>query len=618
MIATTQPVVIGVDGGGTTTRAVVLGLDGTRRGAGRAGPANLQQAGGASVRANLLAACDAALQAAGANRGAVLAVTLGLAGSDRLRDRDTLDTLLAGVFAQARLTVVNDAVAALVGGLGQRYGLVAIAGTGMLVYGEIASGATARAGGWGYALDPGSGYSLGLAALRAVAQAADGLQATSLTRPVLGALGLREPGELVAWLHAPERAVAEVAALAPLLLRAADEADLAATECVVQAADAVCAAIGAVAAKLAPNGDVLPLVFAGSTLTAGGLYPALLGQAVQARVRGVRLVAARYEAVMGAALLALEAAGHALLAEPAPTPLPLPLGAWPTEWANVLTRNLDQRSTRTLVELMHVEDARAVAALRPCLGAIAAAADAIAARLRGGGRLIYLGAGTSGRLAVIDAAECRPTFDAAPGQVVGVLAGGPAALTESVEGVEDSEAAAEAALRALDVSARDAVVGVSASGRTRFALGALRLAQRRGALTVALVANAPSALDEHAAYVIAPITGPEAVAGSTRLKAGTAHKLALNMLSTATFVRLGRVYDNLMISVAASNAKLRGRRERVVAQAAGVEPAQAQAALAACAGEVKTAVVCLRRGCSPGEARARLAAAQGDLRAVLG
>jgi N-acetylmuramic acid 6-phosphate etherase len=488
----------------------------------------------------------------------------------------------------------------------------------MIVYGETASGATARAGGWGYALDPGSGYSLGLAALRAVAQAADGVQATVLTEPVLAALGLREPAEVVAWLHAPDRAVAEVAALAPLMLQAAAEADLAATESVVQAADAVCAAVGAVAGKLAREGEVLPLVFAGSLLAPGSLYAALLAQAVQARVRGVRLVAARDEPATGAALLALAGVGQTLPPPPAPEPLPLPLGAWPTEWANVLTRDLDQRSTRTLVELMHVEDARAVAALRPCLGVIAAAAAAIAARLRGGGRLIYLGAGTSGRLAVIDAAECPPTFGAAPGQVVGVLAGGPAALTESVEGMEDSEAAGEAALSALDVAARDVVVGVSASGRTPYALGALRLAHRRGALTVALVANAPSALDEHAAYVIAPLTGPEVVAGSTRLKAGTAHKLALNMLSTATFVRLGRVYDNLMVDVAASNAKLRGRRERVVAQAAGVAPAQAQAALAACAGEVKAAVVLLRRGCSPEEARTRLAAAQGDLRAALG
>ncbi|HKO04596.1 MAG TPA: N-acetylmuramic acid 6-phosphate etherase, partial [Candidatus Acidoferrales bacterium] len=233
-------------------------------------------------------------------------------------------------------------------------------------------------------------------------------------------------------------------------------------------------------------------------------------------------------------------------------------------------------------------------------------------------RLIYIGAGTSGRLAALDAAECPPTFGVAPEMVLALIAGGPRALTGAVEGAEDDAAAGGRDLRRARCSKRDVVVGMSASGRTPYVLGALGYARRAGARTVAVTCNRVTPVGRAADISIVAETGPEAIAGSTRLKAGTAQKLILNMLSTATMIRLGRVYDNWMVGVAQTNRKLRARALGILREASGAREAKARRALAAAQGDLRVALVMLKRRLSRREAQFAIAAAGGDLRRALG
>lgn len=279
--------------------------------------------------------------------------------------------------------------------------------------------------------------------------------------------------------------------------------------------------------------------------------------------------------------------------------------------------DLDLRPIAELVRLLVDGQAaaqQAAAAAVPQLGRVA---EAVAERMAGGGRLIYVGAGTSGRLAVLDAAECVPTFNTPAGQVVALLAGGEAAFVNAVEGAEDDAEAGAAALEELGLRADDAVIGIAASGRTPYAVGAVSHARRLGAYTAAIVNNPGSPLADAAQDAVVLATGPEVVAGSTRLAAGTAQKIALNTLSTAVMVRLGKTYGPYMVDVRASNAKLRRRALRIVCGITGVDEAVALPVLTASGGQVKTAVVALLAGCDVTEARRRLDVAGGRIRAAL-
>ena len=289
-----------------------------------------------------------------------------------------------------------------------------------------------------------------------------------------------------------------------------------------------------------------------------------------------------------------------------------------TEKRNPRSRGLDLKSTAQVLRILNHEDAQVARAVRRALPQIARAVKRIVDALAHGGRLIYVGAGTSGRLGALDAAECPPTFGIKRGIVVGVIAGGRRALTEAVEGAEDSYAAGARDLAARKLSARDVVVGLAASGGTPYVLGALQFAQRRRATTVCVTCNAGSPLARLADIPIVIATGPEALAGSTRLKAGTAQKLVLNMLSTAAMVRLGHVYDNWMIDVAQTNRKLRRRAAGILEAAAGATPAQARQALAAASDDLRLALVMLKTDANATDARRRLKSASGNLRRALG
>ncbi|MER6750735.1 N-acetylmuramic acid 6-phosphate etherase [Streptomyces fungicidicus] len=279
--------------------------------------------------------------------------------------------------------------------------------------------------------------------------------------------------------------------------------------------------------------------------------------------------------------------------------------------------DVDRLPTLEIARLMNGEDGSVAAAVAEQLPGIAAAVDAVAARMARGGRLIYAGAGTAGRLGVLDASECPPTFNTDPEQVVGLIAGGPAALVTSVEGAEDSRELAESDLAALTPTPDDTVVGVSASGRTPYAIGAVEYARARGALTVGLACNRGSALAAAAEHGIEVVAGPEFLTGSTRLKAGTAQKLVLNMLSTITMIRLGKTYGNLMVDVRASNEKLRARSRRIVAQVTGARDDVVESALAATDGEVKHAILVILADVDAPTAARLLAESAGHLRAAL-
>ena len=279
--------------------------------------------------------------------------------------------------------------------------------------------------------------------------------------------------------------------------------------------------------------------------------------------------------------------------------------------------DLDLRPTLDLIHVINDEDAGVPTAVRRAAGALAAAIDGIVARLEAGRRLIYVGAGSSGRLAAVDAAECGPTFGIAPEQVIAIVAGGTTALAVAQEAAEDDEAGGARDLTDAAVGERDAVILLSASGSTPYVLGAARAARAAGALTVALVCATESDLAELADHEVAAVVGPEVISGSTRMKAGTAQKLLLNTISTVTMVRLGKTYGNLMVDLVASNAKLRKRARSAVVIATGAEEADVDVALEAADGDVKVAIVSLLSGLDASVARARLAAAGGVVRRAL-
>jgi N-acetylmuramic acid 6-phosphate etherase len=288
-----------------------------------------------------------------------------------------------------------------------------------------------------------------------------------------------------------------------------------------------------------------------------------------------------------------------------------------TEQRNPRTRGLDRKSAIEIVRALNHEDASVPLAVRRVLPQIARAVDAIVKAFEAGGRLIYVGAGTSGRLAVLDASECPPTFGTPPRMVQALIAGGERALRHAVEGAEDSAADGARDLLRAGVTGKDVVVGIAASGTTPYVLGALRLARQRGAVTVGVTSNPRSALARQAQIAIAPDTGPEAVAGSTRMKAGTAQKMVLNMLSTAAMIRMGRVYENWMVGVALTNKKLQRRGARILEEAAGVSASAAGHALRRAGHDLPAALVMLKTGADVNDARKRLASVHGNVRKAL-
>jgi N-acetylmuramic acid 6-phosphate etherase len=289
-----------------------------------------------------------------------------------------------------------------------------------------------------------------------------------------------------------------------------------------------------------------------------------------------------------------------------------------TETVSPSTIDLDRLNTRELLQRINDEDRRAAWAVERQLGTITAAVDAIVERLHGGGSLHYFGAGTSGRLGVLDAAEIPPTFSSVPTLVRGHIAGGAAALTRAVEDAEDDADAGASEVAAARIGAADAVVGISASGSAAYVLGAAAASRAAGALVIGITNSPGSPLEVAVDLPIVLLTGPEALAGSTRMKAATAQKMTLTMMSTAVMIKLGKVYGNLMVDVTATNKKLRARALRLTTQVTGAPEDVARAALERSGFRVKVAAVMIARGCDPAGAEALLLQNGGSLRAALG
>ena len=296
--------------------------------------------------------------------------------------------------------------------------------------------------------------------------------------------------------------------------------------------------------------------------------------------------------------------------------VPLPPSA-STEARNTASGTIDSLSSLQIVELMNSEDAMVAAAVRTQSTSIAAAIDVVAEAFRNGGRLIYIGAGTSGRLGVLDASECPPTFSVPRSMVVGLIAGGPSALTSAIEGAEDRAEQGRADLENISLTARDVVMGIAASGRTPYVLGGLQFAREIGATTIGFACNDESALIPLSDIMIAPVVGPEVITGSTRLKAGTATKMVLNMLTTGAMVRIGKTFGNLMVDLTATNEKLRDRSQRIVSDLTGLSSEAAQKLLSECSHQVKTAIVVHHRKLTPEAAREQLKQCNGHLRNAL-
>jgi len=618
---------LGIECGGTHT--VVLLGPGSSLPCWRAefGPANLRLLDDA----RLVRHFRAIQRALPARPGAIV---VGMAGARTEKDRQRIHKAAAKVWPGAPVLAVSDLESALAAAPGPDMRVTTarvliLSGTGSCCFGQRngANGSrTVRLGGWGHILgDRGSGYEIGLQAVRSVLAEMDRQgQWPALGAGLLQTLQLNETDDLIDWAREAEKE--EIAALAPAVFAAAAKLDRLARKIVADAASSLAADGANCARRLA--GQSAPVEF----VLAGGILLNQPGFARQVRVRlrqlrpGARVRALARESVWGT--MALAEAHFTLLASPHnpnlnlnPNPrLRLEIkskirikikksemhlgevvrgaeigavsGKLPsTEQRNPRSRNLDKMPLARAVALMIREESAAGAAVFKVRREIARAVEIIARSLRRGGRLIYAGAGTSGRLGVLDASECPPTFRMPPDRVQGIIAGGRAALWKSVEGAEDDAAAGAAAIAGRGVNRNDVVVGIAAGGRTPFVWGALGAAAQRGARTILLCCNPRLAIPaaRRPTLVIAADTGPEVLTGSTRLKAGTATKLILNILSTLAMVRLGKVRSNLMVDLDPTNVKLRDRAVRIVQILTGAPPATARAALEKAKWKVKEA-----------------------------
>jgi len=596
--------ILGIEGGGTKTTWARVTRDGRVVVRGESGPGNTLLLTDETLR-DLLRGIA---RAAGKN---IAAIGGAFAGCAQSAEQRRVERALRAAWPTVKtVRVMEDTRSVLAAAFGDGPGIVVIAGTGSNVAGQTSLAAPIeKAGGWGHLFaDRGSAYDIARRGMEAVFVRYDAeKKITPLGREFLAAAGLATLEELVPFLLRDTSKTA-VAQYARCVFAAANKGDREARAVLDEAATALAGKVAAVARRLRLRSVRVALT--------GGLfenqpdYRKRFERALRRVLPKADIFLCEVPGVLGAALVA--GVGEGANAEPSileskneaaheATPLkpiaePERLAAFSaasTEQRNPRSRGLDRRSVAQLVDLFIREERHVERALAAQRGAIARAAEFVARKLRAGGRLIYLGAGTSGRLGVVDSSEMPPTFNAPPEQVQAIMAGGPAAVFRSQEGAEDARDTAVAELRARKLSKKDVVCGIAASGQTPFVLAGLEEARRVGAGAILLSCNPRRALRVPVDVAIDLPTGPELVTGSTRLKAGTATKLVLNMLSTIAMVRLGRVSDNLMINVQATNDKLRARAVRLVQGLSTANAAQAQAVLEAHAWRVPDALAAL-------------------------
>lgn len=562
--------ILGVEGGGTKTDWVLLDEAGNTLNEGQLPSANLK-----------LSTHEQLLQIFRVLPQAITHAGIFLAGCLTEADHAELEALAKSVWPRAKITVGGDRESGFATSLGESDGILVISGTGAVVQGRKGR-RTDKSGGWGQLLgDRGSGYDLAREALRQVMLDYDLTgELSSLGQALLAETGLNELPQLVDWVNRAEKM--QIARLSPLVFRAAAKGDQAMTLAIEERAKELAQFTAAVAQRLElPTPEVRLF---GGILAHEPAYEALYRNELNRLIPDARIELCTQSGAYGAARLAIGSESHLN------TPLCNPeksrvvdsaeLHVASTEQSHPRSAQLEIMTAPELVALFVVEERRVAAALATCGERLTDAVELITSCLRNEGRLFYVGAGTSGRLGVLDASEIPPTFGTDPELVQGIIAGGAPALMRAAEGAEDSPEAGGAVMLSRGVGLNDVVCGIAASGRTPFVLGALAQARKNGARTVLITCNPARNRDGETWDVEIDLpTGPEIVTGSTRLKAGTATKVALNILSTCVMIRLGRVRGGSMIDLRATNAKLRDRAIRIVQEALGCDDAHAQSLL---------------------------------------
>ena len=599
--------VIGIECGGTRTVALAAAV-GARQPLARieSGPANLRLTSDSDLQSHF--------ESLKTRLPEPVAIGIGMAGVRTEEDRQRLRACVARVWPSVPVRVDHDLVSALEAASLDAINLVDVrvillSGTGSCCFGRNRRGVTAKAGGWGHQLgDQGSGFAIAYAGLReAIRQLEQTGRMGSLGRRLLKASGLKDPEAWVGWMQSASKR--EVAALAPEVFAAAAHGDSRAHQVIERCLGELLELALVCAARLDRTGKArVEFVLAGSVFLR---QPRWLPH-IESVLRAVRpqsvIRSLERESAWGAVVLAEQALASGEgskvptvlspgVAVPPPIPRPEATGVSPTELRNPRSRHLDRMPVSKAIDLMVSEDSQVPEIIGRHRVALARLIRLAEAAIRSGGRLIYLGAGTSGRLGVLDASECPPTFRTPPEWVQGIMAGGEKALHTSVEGAEDDAGAGYEALRLRQVSSKDVVVGIAASGRTPYVWGGLAAAREAGARTALLCFNPNLKFTRSLRpdVVLAIDVGPEVLTGSTRLKAGTATKLVLNILSTLTMVRLGKVEENLMIDLNPSNVKLRDRALRIVQELTHVTPEVARTALEGSGWQVQVAVQTLRQ-----------------------
>jgi N-acetylmuramic acid 6-phosphate etherase len=578
--------VLGIEGGGTRT-SVLLAQEGRARFSAEFGPGNVRLLDDAGLRALFR---DIAL--ATGTGPAPDAIAFGMAGARTAEDRARVARLAAEVWPRAAIRVATDLEIALASAPRSSplpgAQVLVLSGTGSCCFGRSRTGRTEKVGGWGHHLgDQGSGHALGKAALQRVVAEWDRRKRWGrLGRELLATLQLNEPNDLIGWVQSAEKK--EVARLAETVFQAATAGDALARAILRDAADELATDALIVADRLVPKGRAVQFLFAGGVLLKGGALARRVAATIRKRRPTAILQKLERPSVWGAVTLAEEALAERAAKASSPPERgvaetrPAQREALsPTELRHPASMRLDAMPVEAAVELFLKEDARITAGLLAEKAAIARVVGWVARAFKRGGRLFYAGAGTSGRLGILDASECPPTFRTPPEMVQGIIAGGREAIWRAVEGAEDDPAAGARAIQFRGVTDKDVVVGIAASGRTPFVRGVLAEAKTRGAHTVLVCFNPHVHAEKPrpAEVVIAPDIGSELLTGSTRLKSGTATKLVLNLFTTLAMVRIGKVIGNLMVDVNPSNVKLRARAIRIVRELTGADEPTAREAL---------------------------------------
>ncbi len=597
-----SPVVLGIEGGATHTVCLLVDGAGVVLQRHEAGPANILLLSDAQFLKQLKA-----IKSALAGQPIPRSICLALAGAHGGEEFARIRSQAVKVWQGIPLHVTHDLESAITAdeiqgpdkrkGKAEKAKVLVLSGTGACFLGKAPNGKWARFGGWGHVIgDKGSGYEIGLRALKATTfyYDRDGTW-TRLGQRILRALQMNDPRDLIPW--SPHASKNEIAVLAKEVFAAAKERDGIAKDILDGAVASLAKDAVSCARKLVGKGSPVKFIFAGSVVVRQPAFARRIAKEIRARwpnaecgplktesVWGAVVLAQRVARKVGLSAAAVDSQASATLVSRAPES-PKRSGFQsrllsPTEMRNPRSTKLDRLSVGAAVDLILDEDARIPAAIRKEKAAIEKVVWRIAVAFGNGGRLFYVGAGTSGRLGILDASECPPTFRADPEMVQGIIAGGEAAVFRSIEGAEDDPNAGANAIRFRGVTKKDVVVGIAASGRTPFVMGALRQSRTIGAYT-ALVCFNPAMKNERglANVVIAPATGPELLTGSTRMKAGTATKLILNMFTTLAMVRIGKVMGNLMVDLKPSNTKLRDRAVRIVIELTGVAEEIAKTAL---------------------------------------